>query len=106
MLSELRQKNFDLHGVVKKAAKDKDLVAQLLKGMLAKKCPLRFNCFKVLMVLADKHPEMLFSHWDALVKRLNSKNTYWQYQAIYLIAALSQSDKEGRFEKIFDQYCL
>jgi hypothetical protein len=54
--------------------------------------------------LTKKHPQNMYSEWDYFQEMLHSKNNYHKYISIYLIANLTQSDSEKKFENIFDEY--
>ena len=46
----------------------------------------------------------MFPQWDYFVELLKSDNSFSQYPAVHIIAALVEADEEGRFDAIFDTY--
>ena len=104
MLSDMGKKSIDVESVAKEAIKDDDVLAELLDGILSKKETIRYNSFKVLLLISEEHPELLCPKWDFFVGLLESDNTSHKYIAIYIIANLTRLDKENNFEKIFDKY--
>jgi hypothetical protein len=104
MLTELNRKNINVKKVAKKALDDKAILAELLEGVLSKKEKIRFNCFKVLLLISEDHPKVLYPQWDFFADLLINPNTYFKYIAIYIIANLTMDDPKNRFEKIFNKY--
>jgi len=104
MLSDMGKKSIDIESVAEEAIKDDAVLAELLGGILSKKETIRYNSFKVLLLISEEHPELLCSRWDFFAGLLESDNTSHKYIAIYIIANLARLDKENNFEKIFDKY--
>lgn len=104
MLSDLSKKSVSIESVAKKALKDKKVLSELFEGILSKKETIRFNCFKVLLLISEEHPKVLYPKWDFFVKLLSSDNTYHKFIAIYLMANLTRVDTKNKFEKIFNKY--
>jgi hypothetical protein len=104
VLPDLSDKSVSVESVAKRALKDKQVFSELLEGILSKKETIRYNSFKVLLLLSEKHSEMLYPHWDYFKDLLNSDNTYFKYIAIYIIANLTRVDSKNKFEKIFAKY--
>ncbi|MBN2602773.1 MAG: hypothetical protein JXA91_01415 [Candidatus Thermoplasmatota archaeon] len=76
----------------------------LLENILSKDDQVRFSSFKTLLTISEKHPVLLYKHWDRFAKMLSSKNSYHQYIAIHLIANLTKIDSENKLDNIFDTY--
>jgi hypothetical protein len=104
MLTELDRKSINVKKVANKALDDKAILSELIEGVLSKKERIRFNCFKVLLLISEEHPKMLYPKWDFFADLLISPNTYFKYIAIYIVANLAKDDPKNRFEKIFNRY--
>ena len=103
MLSELDKKNVSVESVAKEALKDKEVLSELLEGILSKKDTIRYNSFKVLLLISEKHPEVLYPKWDFFVDMIDSDNAYWKLIAVRIIANLTKADTKNKFEKIFNK---
>jgi len=101
---ELNEKNIDVENFAKKAIKNEDTILELLKGIVVKSEILRFNSSKVLLIISEKNPETLYSKFSYFEKMLESKNAFHQCCAIDIIANLTSSDPENKFEGIFEKY--
>jgi len=100
---ELDKKDVKVASLAARVLEDTELVSELLDGILAKKDFIRFNSFKVLLFISEKHPEILYPKWDFLADLLDSDNSYLQYIAIYLIANLAPADASARLEGLFER---
>jgi hypothetical protein len=103
MSSDLR-KNISVESVAKRALKDKEVLSEVLEGLTSKKETIRFNSFKILLLISENHPKVLYPKWDFFAELLSSDNTYHKYVAIYIIANLTRADTKNKFEKIFAKY--
>ena len=104
MLPDLIKKHINVKSVAEKALKDEKLLSELLEGILCKKETIRFNSFKILLLISEKHPKELYPKWDFFAELLTSDNTYYRYIAIYIIANLARIDTKSKFEKLFNKY--
>jgi hypothetical protein len=104
ILSGLDKKSIKVENIAKKALKDKEVLSELLDGVLSKEERIRFNCFNVLLHISEKHPKTLYHKWDFFKKLLVSDNTYFKYIAIHIITNLTRIDSENKFDKIFNMY--
>lgn len=105
-LPDLSEKGVDIEAVAERALENERVLLQLLEGISpdAKKTTIRNNSFNTLMLLAERHPEVLFSRWDYFVELLQSDNSFSQYPAVHIIATLVEADEDDRFDAIFDSY--
>ena len=104
MLAELNRKNINVKKLAKKALENDVVLSELLEGVLSKNEKIRFNCFKVLLLISEEHPKALYDRWDFFADLLSSPNTYFKYIAIHIITNLTKVDTKSRFEKIFDRF--
>ncbi|KPL04436.1 MAG: hypothetical protein AMJ90_01025 [candidate division Zixibacteria bacterium SM23_73_2] len=103
-LSGLDKKSINIENVARKALKDKEVLSELLEGVLSRKERIRFNCFNVLLYISEKHPKALYPKWDFFKKLLASDNTYFKYIAIHIITNLAKIDEKNKFEKIYEKF--
>jgi hypothetical protein len=104
MMPELNDKNMDVETMAKKAVKDDAILSELLDNLKAKNETVRYNCSKVLNLMSEENPEVLYPKWDMFVELLASDHTYWKLSVIPLLANLARIDVEDKFHKIFDEY--
>lgn len=100
----LNRKNINVKKVAGQALDNKSVLSELLCGILSKDEKVRFNCFKVLLWISEKHPQALYPEWKFFADLLESPNAYFKYIAVLIIANLAGDDPQNRFEKIFNKY--
>ena len=94
---DLNDKKLDIQKAAKEALKDDKLIAELFANLSVKNETLRYNSYKILFQITSQTPEVLYSKWDDLIKFLDSDNTYHKCSAVWLLANLTQADKENKF---------
>lgn len=104
MLYGLEKKDIDLDVYVKELYEKPVLINQYLEGLLSKNETYRYNCFKILYIISEKKPNMLYPHWDFFIHLLKSENDYHKMSAVLIIANLIKVDRDDRFVKIFDLF--
>jgi len=104
MPANLNNKNINLKAVAKKALKDDKLLAELLDNLWSKNETIRYNSHKVLCLISQEHPRILYPQWDYFAQFLESDNTYHKLSAIHILANLTKADTRGKFEKMFDRF--
>jgi hypothetical protein len=104
MPANLNNKNINIEAVTKKALKDDKLLAELLDNLWSKNETIRYNSHKVLCLISQEHPRILYPQWDYFAQFLKSDNTYHKLSAIHILANLIKADTRGKFEKMFDRF--
>jgi hypothetical protein len=104
MIPELQKKDIDPKEYAEKIIKKPDLIKQYLEGFLSKNETYRYNCFKVIFIVSEENPDILYSYWEFFENHLRSKNNYHKMSAVLIIANLTSVDKEKKFEKLFDEF--
>lgn len=104
MLPDLAKKDINVESIAKQALNNKKILSALLDGISSKQDIVRHNSYKIVLLVSELNPEMLYPEWDFFVERLDSDNTYSRYESVFILANLVKIDKERRFEKIFNKY--
>ena len=104
MIPELQKKDIDPKEYAEKIIKKPDLIKQYLDGLLLKNETYRYNCFKVIFIVSEKNPDILYPYWEFFENHLKSKNNYHKMSAVLIIANLTSVDKEKKFERLFDEF--
>jgi hypothetical protein len=103
MISGLGKRGADIEKVARKAAKDKKLLSEIIKGTSSEETAVKYNCAKVLRYLSENNPEVLYGHWNHFAGRLSSDNVFLRSDAMFVLANLATIDRGGKFEKVFDR---
>ena len=103
-LSVFEKKDVNPETLAQMALKDEKVLQEALDGVLSKKDVVRQNSFQALNFLSKKHPEKLYDKWDFFANLIYRGNAFHKYMAIYIIANLTKTDAENKFEKLFEAY--
>lgn len=87
-----------------KASKDKKVLDEIVKGASSDKAKIKYGCAKVLRILSETHPKILYPKWDSLADMLDYENTFLRANAVNVIANLTKVDSKNKFEKLFNRY--
>lgn len=104
-MQNLNKKDFEPESLNKKAIENPEILAELINNLIAKNETIRYNSHKVLLIISQNKPEVLYSHWDFFVDLLKSKNNFHKVIGIQILANLTKIDIKNKFEEIFDIYC-
>ncbi len=104
MLNDLLNKDINPKIFAEKLIKKSDLITEYLDGLNSKNETYRYNCFKVLDIISEEKPELLYPKWDFFEDHLRSNNNYHKIAAVIIIANLTVVDKDKRFENFFDEF--
>ncbi len=80
------------------------LIPSLIEGMAAAQSAVKYGSEKVLRIISEKRPDLIYPHFDFLTAQLDSKNSFLKWGAILSLANLARVDISGKFEKIFERY--
>ena len=63
----------------------------------------RADSFQAVLWLCNNHPELVFSYWDQWTTMLTGNNSFAIFNAIHIIAALAEFDREGRIDRLLPE---
>ncbi len=104
LLVGLADKSLTKADLRRRVEQDFGLVPVLLEGTGSSKAAVRYGCSKVLMDLSSEHPERLYPYMDQFVGLLDSKYRILTWNALAIIANLTEVDVDKKFDTIFDKY--
>ncbi|HEX3006024.1 MAG TPA: hypothetical protein VHO90_00255 [Bacteroidales bacterium] len=65
---------------------------------------LRYKAFKELLEITEKRVSWIYDYWQRLVDKLSSDNSFQRSIGLLLLANLTLSDSENKFEDMLDDY--
>ena len=102
--SRLVNKELTAEEIANLVISESSLLPQLFNGLSNKKARIKYGCEKVLRLISEKRPEILYPRMDSFIGLLDSDNNFLKWGAIHTIANLAAVDSEEKFEGIFDRY--
>ena len=104
LLQQIAKKESDKDAIAAKLIKNPDLLMQIIDGLGADKARVKYGCAKVLRIVSDEAPEVLYPRFAFFANLLNSDNNIFQWEGIYVIANLAAVDTGDRIEAVFERY--
>jgi hypothetical protein len=79
-------------------------VAFLVETLRHERSAIKFGCAKVLRLVSEQRPELIYPYFDFFVELMSSENSFLRWGAILTVANLVAVDAENRFDAVFSQY--
>ncbi len=80
------------------------LLPHILEGLSAESARQKFGSAKLLRILAERAPELLYPFFDVFVGLLDHQNKILQWQGLFILSQLVRVDKQAKFDAIFAKY--
>lgn len=90
--------------LARKAIKDAHLLAEVIEGLNEDAARIKFGCAKVLRLVSEQRPDVLYPHFDFFVRLLDHENKILQWEAIFVLSHLARVDADDKFTAIFGKY--
>ena len=104
ILDELGKKGIEAEDLADKVSRNPDLLPEILDGVSSAEARLRFNSAKILRIISEKQPKILYSKIEFFVDLLDSENNILKWIAIDIIGNLASVDSENKFNRIFRKF--
>jgi len=104
LYKEIEKKNANKEQVAETVMEQPELIPELMEGVANEKLSLKFGCEKILRLISEQKPELLYPYFDEIAAFLDSENKIIKWGAIITIANLTVTDNKNKFEKIFKKY--
>lgn len=104
LLEQIGQPGSDPEGIARKVLAKPPLVTEVIEGFQAEAARVKYGCAKVLRLVSEHAPELLYPHFDLFVRLLDHENRILQWEAIFVLSQLARVDTKDRFETIFHRY--
>jgi hypothetical protein len=79
-------------------------VRVLIEGMRARPANVKYGCEKVLRIISERRPELVYPLFSQLAGFLDGDNRILSWGAIVILSNLASVDTDDRFLPFFDRY--
>ena len=90
--------------LAERVAGDPGLLPEVLEGLGADEPRIKYGCSKVLRLVSQNHPAVLYPRFDFFAGLLDADNNFLKWDAARVVANLSAVDAEGKLEPILTRY--
>lgn len=104
IIEQLGRKGADVPAVVERIVKHPEHIARLVEALQSEKGTARYAYEKVLRLVSEQRPELIYPWFDVFVAMLDEDNSFLKWGAIMTVAHLTAVDSERKFETIFEKY--
>ena len=94
IVNELGKRGIEAEGLAYKVFRNPDLLSEILAGVSSAEARVRFNSAKILRIISEKQPNILYSKIGFFIELLDSKNNILKWIAIDVIGNLASVDSE------------
>ena len=104
LLQQIARKNSDKDKIAEKVIEDTNYLPELISGLQASEAKIKYGSNKVLIIISEKNPAVLYPKLDFFISQLDNENNFLKWGAIEIIANLCRVDSAHHFENIFAKY--
>jgi hypothetical protein len=104
LLLQIGQPGSDPERIARKVLAKPALVAEIIQGLQADAARVKYGCAKVLRLVSERAPELVYPRFDVFVRMLDHENRILQWEAVFVLSHLARVDAEDQFDGIFGQY--
>lgn len=104
LLQQIARKNSDKTKIADRIISNTRLLPELFTGLQAERQQIKYGTIKVLTIISENNPSVLYPKLDFFAAQLNNENNILRWGAITIIANLCRVDSAHHFENIFSKY--
>jgi hypothetical protein len=90
--------------LARKVIENPGLFGEIAEGLKADKARVKYGCAKVLRIVSEQRPDLLYPHFDFFVRLLDHDNKILQWEAAFVLSQLARVDAEDKFAAVFSRY--
>jgi len=104
MLGELNRKQDNSESLARRIVKNPNQLSVVFNGISSENPRIKFRSAKVLRLISEKNPKLLYPKIDFFIELLGSENNIIKWNATDTIANLAIVDSKNKFNKIFKKF--
>ncbi|MHC4514993.1 MAG: hypothetical protein ACYTGW_01865 [Planctomycetota bacterium] len=102
--SLLSRKGANRERLAEKVIRDPGLLPQVFECLAMDKPALKYGASRILRILSEQTPELLYPRIPFFIDNLETKNTFLACDASLIVGNLSAVDSKKKIDKIFARY--
>jgi len=104
LLTQISQKQIPKEDLAAEIIAHPENLPVLFEGLSADKANTKYGCSKILQIISEKAPDLLYPQFDFFVSLLDSENNVFKWTSIFILGKLTAVDQENRFDAIFEKF--
>lgn len=104
LLQQIGQKSADKGEIADRVASDPALIAEVMRGLDARRASVKYGCAKVLLIISERTPQVLYPHVDSFIELLDSESNVLKWTGICVVGNLAAVDREKKIDHVLPKY--
>jgi len=104
LLAQVACKKATKEAIADRIARKPVLLPEIVNGLGADQAPIKYGCLKVLRLLSEKKPAILYPKIGHFFSLLDSDNTFLKWGAIIVVGNLAAVDSKRKIDAILGRY--
>jgi hypothetical protein len=102
--TELSKKSVNIGTIADRIARRPQLLLEVFEGLSADQARVKYGCLKLLRLMSERQPAVLYPEFDRFVALLDSENNILKWGAIIVIGNLAVVDSRKKIDRMLDRY--
>ncbi|MCP5521123.1 MAG: hypothetical protein H7A46_06200 [Verrucomicrobiales bacterium] len=102
--SEIAKSKDDLRALAERIGPAPESVSEVLAGLRSDQARIRYGCLKMLRLLSERQPAVVYPHFETIAALLDSDRTILKWGAILIMGHLAAVDSENRIDAMLEDY--
>ncbi len=94
----------DIDTLVQEVINEPSMIAELIDIINTDKSSVKFLCTKIIRLVSEKNPHIVYDYFDEVVKFIYSRNSFVKWDGVTILSNLAIIDSEGKFDSICEKY--
>jgi hypothetical protein len=104
LLRRLNRKSTNMERLVTDVMRQPNLVGHIIAATASDRVSVRFGAVKLLLLLSERAPTVVYSEVDSLIEFLNADNKIFRWCAIQALGHLARVDSRKVIDRILGRY--
>jgi hypothetical protein len=102
--TEISKKRATIEKLAERVVSRPELLQEAFDGLGADTARVKYGCLKLLRIISERKPNILYPEIGRLIRLLDSENNIFKWGAIIIIGNLAVVDSERKIDRILDRY--
>lgn len=89
LLSRISDKSVDKTEIAAEIAKKPKMLRETLDGLNNNKASVKYSCAKVIRILYEMNPGVLYSHVEIFINMLDSDKNIFKWEGLHVLSCLA-----------------
>ena len=102
--SQLSLPGADVQAIATRVVGLPEGIDALFEGLGSKTARVKYGSAKVLRMVSEQAPDLLYPWWDSFVRLLENESAFLRWDSTQILGNLAAVDREDKLEPVFDRF--